>query len=160
MSRVSFMKIISLICLASALTLSANAAQLNREKTMKNTFEIKSWDETPYMELKDTSKYSRATLVKEYRGNMIGTGKLEYLMAYNESGTAHFVGIEHFEGSVDGKLGTFSISHEGSFKNGTVTSSFEIIEGSQTAQLSNIEGKGSYTTGHSMVVNFDFEYKP
>jgi len=152
------MKILFTLIIALIFLTCAHARETSKEPFMNNTFEIKSWDEAPYLELGDNSKYSRAKLVKEYKGVMHGTGQLDYLMTYNADGDAHFVGIEHFEGEVSGKAGTFSITHKGSFTKGMVTSSFEIVDGSQTNQLSNLQGKGNYTTGHAMLVNFDFDY--
>lgn len=125
---------------------------------MKNSFEIQSWDESPYLEFDSGAKYSRATLKKKYTGVLTGDATLEYLMAYNDSGAAHFTGIEHFDGKVDGKMGTFSIMHDGVFEAGVVRSSFRVIEGSQTDGLSGLKGEGSYEAGHSMLVDFDFSY--
>ena len=152
------MKILFHITIASILVTFGDVAGLGREQSMKNTFEIESWDEVPYLEFENSTKYSRAKLSKRYAGAMNGNGQLEYLMAYNEKGAAHFVGIEHFEGEVDGKIGTLSVAHKGSFKKGVVTSTFEIIEGSQTGKLVSLNGQGSYTTGHSMIVDFEFDY--
>jgi len=125
---------------------------------MKNSFEIQSWDEAPYLEFENGAKYSKAKLMKKYSGNFNGQGQLEYLMAYNESGAAYFTGIEHFDGTIGTKTGTMSIVHQGSFENGSVTSSFEIVNGSQTGELAGISGEGKYQTGHSMTVEFDFSY--
>ena len=125
---------------------------------MKNVFEIASWDEAPYLELDSGAKYSSAKISKIYSGVMVGTASLDYLMAYNPSGEAHFTGIEHFEGTIDNKQGTVSILHNGTFADGSVTSTFHIISGSQTGELIGIEGKGSYTTSHSLIVEFEFNY--
>ena len=123
---------------------------------MNNTFEIKSWDEAPYLELNNGVKYSRAKLVKEYTGQIVGVGQLEYLITYNESGSSFFTGIEHFEGTLNNLKGTFSMVHEGTFADGSVESKFRIIENSQTNELAKATGEGSYKTGHSMSVDFDF----
>lgn len=152
------MKTLCHIILASLFTTFSEGAELSREQSMKNTFEIRSWDEAPYLEFESTAKYSRAKLDKRYAGALNGVGQLEYLMTYNQSGAAYFVGIEHFEGEIDGKTGTFSIAHSGSFEKSTVTSEFEVIEGSQTGKLVGLKGQGSYITGHSMIVDFEFDY--
>lgn len=125
---------------------------------MKNTFEIKSWDESPYLEFDSGAKYSRAKLQKEYLGVLSGEGQLEYLMAYNRSGNAFFTGIEHFDGMLNNKRGTFSIAHKGSFLGGAASSTFEIVQGSQTGDFSGLIGEGSFESGHSMLIDFDFSY--
>lgn len=134
------------------------AVETYGNRKMKNIFEIESWDESPYLEFDSGAKHSRAKLKKKYSGTLTGEGALEYLMAYNESGAAHFTGIEYFEGEVDGKAGAFSIVHDGIFEGGVVSSTFRIIEGSQTAALTQLNGEGRYEAGHSMLVEFDFNY--
>jgi len=122
---------------------------------MKNRFEISSWDEKPYLELNDGAKYSRATIKKQYQGQLIGDGQLEYIMSYFADGNASFVGIEHFTGSVDGKTGSATFEHKGTFKDGIAESAFHIIGGSGSGELLGLTGEGHYKTGHSMTVEFE-----
>jgi len=142
----------------SLLILSTAVLDTHGGLEMKNTFKIESWDESPYLEFDNGAKHSRAKLLKKYSGELKGTGQLVYLMAYNTSGAAYFTGIEHFEGHLNGKAGTLSITHEGTFSNGSVESTFRIIEGSQSAELIGLTGDGQYKTGHSMTVDFIFTY--
>lgn len=125
---------------------------------MTNTFKIESWNEVPYLEFSSGAKYSKASLIKKYTGDIVGQGRLEYLMTYNESGRAYFTGIEHLEGEVAGKAGAFSIVHEGTFVGGSVESTFRVVDGSQSGALIGLRGKGSFKAGHSMLVNFSFEH--
>lgn len=125
---------------------------------MKNNFIIESWNEKTYIELDKQAKYSRAIIKKKYSGELQGQGRLDYLMAYNESGQAHFTGMEYFEGSLDGLSGRFSMLHEGVFKDGLVESTFQIIKGSANMDLLGLSGSGSFKAGHSMSVDFEFSY--
>lgn len=155
------MKMFIVILFASASLASllpTSRADAVKEVNMTNTFDIKSWDESPYLEFKSGTKHSRAKVVKEYSGELIGKGHLEYLMAYNDSGAAYFTGIEHFEGRLGDRKGTFSMVHEGTFSEGSVTSTFRILGGSQSGELVKLTGEGGYKTGHSMSVNFDFTH--
>lgn len=122
-------------------------------------FEIKSWDEKPYFEGKDKSKLTRAVIKKTYTGDIDGEGTLEYLMAYNPDGSAHFVGIERIEGKVGTRSGSFVLSHEGTFHAGVVKSDFKVVAGFAAAGLHGLAGSGSFTTGHSMTVPIAFNYR-
>ena len=151
-------KLSSLILSAIVAISLGNASAEHRDNTMTNTYEIKSWDEEPYLELENSAKYSNAKLQKNYSGEFEGEGQLQYLMAYNESGAAYFTGIEHFKGQINGVKGYLSFAHKGSFKNGSVDSSFHIIEGSQSESFTKLLGEGNFSTGHSMTVEFEFSF--
>ncbi len=144
---------------AISLLLFLSGILANENVEMKNTFNITSWDESPYSEFNDGAKFSRATVKKTYSGLLSGDGELDYLMAYDNSGAAYFTGIEHFSGNVEGKVGTISMTHQGTFSNGRVSSSFVIIDGSQTGELIGLSGKGSYESGHAMSVDFDLSIR-
>ena len=124
----------------------------------KSEFEINSWDEKPYFEGKDGSKLTRASIAKSYVGDINGSGALDYLMAYNPDGSAHFVGMEQIEGKIGTKSGSFVLSHEGIFREGVASSSFKVIKGSATAGLIGLSGEGSFSTGHAKTVPIDFKY--
>jgi hypothetical protein len=126
---------------------------------MSHEFEIVSWEESPYLEIDETAKFTRAVIHKKYIGELEGEGRLTYLMAYNPDGSATFVGIERITGSIKGKTGSFSTREQGTFVAGKVESSFTIIEASSTGELSCLIGQGYYITGHTPRVAFEFEYK-
>ena len=124
---------------------------------MKNTFEIKAWDEKNYLEISDQLKYSKASVSKTYDGLLKGNGQLEYIMSYFVADQASFVGIEHFDGVIDGRQGTLSFEHKGTFINGVVNSEFTVIDGSGTQELEGLNAKGRFSSGHSMTVDFEFD---
>ena len=66
------------------------------------TFEIKGWDEQPFDESVGVSKLTRASVAKEYAGDVEGTSATEWLMAYHPDKSAAFVGLERVKGTVDG----------------------------------------------------------
>jgi hypothetical protein len=125
---------------------------------MRSEFKIISWDESPYLDIDENAKFTRATIRKEYTGRLQGEGHLDYLMAYNGDGSATFVGIERFTGIIEDKTGSFSLKEEGTFAEGLVKSSFTVIEGSATDELVTLCGRGKYETGHAPQVNVEFEY--
>ena len=125
----------------------------------QSQFEITLWDENPYIEGKDGIKLTKAAITKSYTGDISGNGRLEYLMAYKPDGSAYFVGIEHVEGKIGTKSGSFILSHEGNFKDGTASSNFRVIEGSATGELTKLTGEGNFSTGHARSIPIEFTYK-
>jgi len=124
---------------------------------MKNTFDIISWEEKPYLELNDGVKYSKISVAKTYHGRLEGNGQLEYLMVYYSDGQATFVGVEHFDGTFDGKKGSIAFEHKGIFKDGMAESEFITIVASALDGLVGLNLEGHYKTGHSMTIEFELD---
>ena len=70
------------------------------------TFEVTSWDETPFDEGVGVRKLTEALVSKKYSGGIDGTSTTKWLMAYAPDKTATYVGIERIHGTVGGKRGT------------------------------------------------------
>ena len=64
------------------------------------TFEIASWDETPFQDSDDDAKLTEALVAKKYAGDIEGTSTTKWLMAYAPDKTATYVGIERIKGTV------------------------------------------------------------
>jgi hypothetical protein len=123
-------------------------------------FSVKSWHEQPYQELADGVKFTRAQVTYTYTGDMQGESTVEYLMFYNGKGQVHFVGIEHFTGSLAGRSGSFVLRHEGMDRDGGVYSDYIILPGSATGNLSAVSGKGSMVLkGEADQYPFSIDYE-
>lgn len=112
------------------------------ETTVTATFEVKGWDESPVDEGEGLGKITRASVKKEFSGDIDGTGTLEYLMAYADDGSATFVGLERVRGSLAGRSGTFVLEHRGRFEEGAAKGPIVIAPGSGTDELSGLAGSG------------------
>lgn len=122
---------------------------------MSNVFQITGWDESPYIESEDGSKKSHAKITQNYSGIIEGTSELQYLMSYQSSSSAVFVGFEIVTGKVNGKSGSFTIQHNGKFEKGVASSNFTIVPSSGTGELERIEGSGSFESGESGKANYE-----
>jgi hypothetical protein len=122
------------------------------------SFQITGWDENTYQEITDAAKLSHAKVTQSYSGAIEGTSSVDYLMSYTVNGTASFVGLERVSGSIDGKTGTFVIQHTGTFSHGTARSSWSIVPGSGTGDLSALRGNGNYIAGHGEPAQVFFTY--
>jgi hypothetical protein len=97
----------------------------------------------------DSSTFLKAASERDQilRGGIDGEGAVEWLMAYDEKGTAVFVGLERIAGSVGDKTGTFVLQHVGTFDGQTAKGRPVGRPGSGTGQLSGISGTGRFQAG-------------
>ncbi len=111
-------------------------------------FEIKSWNETPTETIEGAPKISRARVATVHRGELEGTGTVEYLMIYRNDGTASFVGYETIVGRLGGLSGSFVIEHRGTFENGVAKAESRVLPGSGASELTGIHGDGGFEAPH------------
>lgn len=114
-------------------------------------FNIESWEETTIGEVVDGPKLIRASVTQSYSGDIEGKGTLEYLITTFTEDFSCFIGSEQFLGQLDGRSGSFILNHEGTHEDGVAKSSFQIVPGSGTDELSGIRGEGSYEATHDEV---------
>jgi len=70
---------------------------------------------------------------------------------------SRFIGTEQVVGKLEGRSGSFVLTHEGTHNNGTAQSNFKIVADSGTKDLKGIHGKGSFKTTHEKST-FTLEY--
>jgi len=126
--------------------------------TAKATFEIKSWEEKTYDEANGRPKLTRASVKKTFHGDLNGESNVEYLMSYAKDGSASFVGLERFVGSVGGRSGSFVFQHDGTFINGVAKDRYVVVPNSATEDLVGIRGQGEMSMGHAQNYPMQFEY--
>jgi Protein of unknown function (DUF3224) len=129
------------------------------KQTANARFAIKSWDEKAYSESQGSSKLTRASVLKTYRGDIAGEGQVEYLMMYRSDGSATFVGLERIVGRMAGKAGSFVLQRSGVFEDGQAKESYFVISGSATGDLHGLVGEGRSTVGHGMEHPFTLHYE-
>ena len=122
-------------------------------------FAIKSWDEKPYSEAQDQPRLTRASVMKNFTGDIEGEGQVEYVIMYRSDGSATFVGLERVIGRIGGKTGTFVLQRIGVFENGQAKESYSVIPGSATGELEGLRGDGSSAVGHGMEHPFSLNYE-
>ncbi len=154
--RLRFALLSAVIALSACHSLSSRNSMT---QSAQSTFVISSWDETPFDELEDGSKLSRASIVKSYEGSLSGQGKAEQLASYLPDGSGQFSAIERFRGSLDGREGTFVFQHVGTFENGTVHATWKVVPGSATGELTGLQGEVVFEAGHAESFQIQFVYE-
>lgn len=85
-----------------------------------------------------------ATMEKLYSGQIEGRSATLFSAAFDQaSGKGAYCAMESFEGSINGKCGTFNFIHSAATSGGNRTNEFfSIVEGSGTGDLQDIAGSG------------------
>ena len=86
--------------------------------TARGPLDVNMEAEPPFLE-QDGLKLNRNVVRKEFSGDMVGTSEAQMIAAFTGTpGSAGYVAIEHFTGSVGGKSGSFVLQHNGVMNRG------------------------------------------
>jgi len=97
--------------------------------------------EPPFLE-QDDLKLNRNVVRKVFAGDMVGTSEAQMIAAVTATpGSAGYVAIEHFTGSVGGKSGSFVLQHSGLMNRGDARLEVTIVPDSGTGELAGISGR-------------------
>src|SRR5262245_58194514 len=99
---------------------------------LNGEFTVTSWDESTYAEREGQRKRTRARVNQELAGDIVGTGQVEWLMSYSEDGTAHFVGLQQFKGTINGREGSAVLETIGDFDGKDASWTARVMPGSGT----------------------------
>lgn len=127
--------------------------------TARGTIDVTMEAEPPFLE-QDGIKLQRTAVRKEFSGDMVGTSEAQMVAAYTATpGSAGYVSIEHFTGSVDGKSGSFVLQHHGLMAKGEAELTVTIVPDSGTGDLNGISGTLEIDNddgGHSYVLEYEY----
>jgi hypothetical protein len=119
-------------------------------------YEIKSWDEKPYVEIEGGGKLTRTAVTESIAADDIeGETSSESLMCYAEDGTASYVGQLRFVGRVGDRSGSFVEQTTGSYDGKQAKSTSFVVPGSGTGDLRGMRGEGSSVSTHD-----DYPFRP
>lgn len=103
---------------------------------------------------------TRTEVTYAYTGDIEGAGSLTYLIAY-KADAAPVLGLERFEGSIDGHEGTCVFQRIGKQDQGSVTEHLEVVPGMGTGGLTDLRGEaeivvaGHSENGYELVLTYD-----
>ena len=125
----------------------------------RGPMEVSIEAEPPYLE-QDGLTLSRNVVRKEFSGDVVGASKAQMLAAFTGTpGSAGYVAIEHFAGSVHGKSGSFVLQHSGVMSKGDGQLAVTIVPDSGAGELAGISGTLTINNdegGHSYVLDYAF----
>lgn len=82
----------------------------------------------------------RMLINKKYSGDAEGLGIGQMISKRTNNGIAVYSAIEEFQGSVDGKMGAFTLIHSGYMSSETQSLDIKILAGSGSGELKGISG--------------------
>ena len=108
--------------------------------TARGPLDVNIEAEPPFLE-QDGLKLNRNVVRKEFSGDMVGASEAQMIAAYTGTpGSAGYVAIEHFTGSVGGKSGSFVLQHSGVMNKGDGQLTVTIVPDSGAGELAGISG--------------------
>ena len=126
--------------------------------TARGSFDVTIEAEPPFLE-QDGIKLNRNMVRKEFLGDLVGTSEAQMVAASTAApGSAGYVAIEHFSGSVGGKSGSFVVQHHGVMNRGEAALTVTIVPDSGTGELAGITGTleiDSDAGEHSCVLEYE-----
>jgi LDH2 family malate/lactate/ureidoglycolate dehydrogenase len=110
----------------------------------KGAFTVKTtpqaWSETPQGSVSDHS-LGRFLLDKQYHGDLEGTAEGQMLTAGSpQKGSAAYVAVERVTGTLQGRKGSFMLTHSGTMNKGDLHLLITIVPDSGTDELAGIAG--------------------
>jgi hypothetical protein len=124
-------------------------------RRIETKLKIESWDEKPYRELPDGSKFTRAEVVLGGSAEGFESGRFEALMFYRTDGTTSYVTLMQLTGNLDGRSGSFVLQGGGTFDGTTATGESRVVPGSATGDLAGLTGTATSSSTHA-----DYPYMP
>lgn len=101
---------------------------------------------------------ARMSLSQHYHGGLEGSSTGEMLSATSAvEGSAGYVAMTRFSGSLDGRSGTFIFQHNGTMARGSGRQSFTVVPDSGTGQLAGLAGTLAVKNKDGKYF-YDFEY--
>ena len=126
--------------------------------TLNGSFDVVSWDESPYDEC-DGRRLTKASVRQRFAGDVKGEGSIEWLMAYDEDGTARFVGMQIVDCEIAGRRGTFVLETCGDFDREVARWEAMVVPGSGTGDLRELCGHGSFEAPLGSTASFSLEFE-
>jgi hypothetical protein len=84
----------------------------------------------------------RMTIAKQFHGDLEGTSRGQMLTAMTAvDGSAAYVAIEEFQGTLHGRSGAFALQHSGTMARGAQELSVRVVPDSGTGELAGIAGE-------------------
>jgi hypothetical protein len=109
-------------------------------KHAKGTFEVRMAPQPPVASVGDAS-IGRFALDKQFLGDLTGTSRGEMLATRTAvDGSAGYVALERFDGTLAGRRGAFALQHSGQMDRGKPTLTITVVPDSGTGELSGIAG--------------------
>lgn len=109
--------------------------------TITGSFDVTMHAEPPY-DTRDGVMLGRATFDKTFHGGLNAKGLVHMLSARSgaRKDSAAYVALERIEGTLDGRRGTFCVTHQGTMNRGSDSLVISVVPDSGTGELEGLSG--------------------
>ncbi|HEY6740467.1 MAG TPA: DUF3224 domain-containing protein [Actinopolymorphaceae bacterium] len=120
----------------------------------ENTFTSTSWEEErPSADEAGRPRVAHARTTNRFTGVITGSSVAHFVLYYSAGetewgGPGTYHGYEQVTGTVDGRTGSFVLEHHGSFEGTTVRTSWTVVPGSGSGELTGLKGTGGFVATH------------
>jgi Protein of unknown function (DUF3224) len=123
------------------------------------TFKVENWQEEEFGQFGGDRRLARASVTQAISGDLDGTGSVEWLLCYRPDRTADFVGLQHVDGRLGGRAGSFVMRVSGTFDGEEAKGELSVVPGSGTGDLDGITGRGEFSApkGPEARVSLDYD---
>ena len=121
-------------------------------------FKITGGHEETYAE-RNPGRLTRAGGTQAFSGDIVGAGRIEWLMCYRGDRTADFVGIQEIDGTIDGRNGEFVLTSAGSHDGVRSKGIWTVVQGSGKGDFTGIVGRGTWNAGPGPQATFELSYE-
>jgi len=132
-SKIKVLAMFLLVCMSTASL--ADKIQQESGMSVSGVFEVKIEPQND-----EVAPVGRMRIDKEYSGGMSGKGIGQMISKRVEGGAAVYSAIEEFDGTINGKAGSFTLFHNGFMSASKQSLEVIIVEGSGTGELTGIQG--------------------
>ena|ERR1019366_630289 len=131
------------------------------------TFTPTKWEEKTLDQISADQKLTQASVILNFGngGEIAGKATVEWLMFYRHAdekdqhnSIATYLGLIRFEGTLNGKPGSFVMEDRGTFDSGALNAALAVLPGSGTGDLEGITGRANYTTS-ATGISFELEFE-
>jgi uncharacterized protein DUF3224 len=122
--------------------------------------EVSRWDPKPLDQRPGAADLVEVQVEESFSGDLTGAGHATFLQVVADDGSASFVGVERFAGSLAGREGSFVLQDQGTLAaDGKVAGNWFVVPGSGTGGLAGLRGEGGFQAelGQSADAYIDYE---
>ena len=107
--------------------------------------EVSRWDPKPYDQRAGAPDLVEVQVEETFSGDLTGAGRATFLQVVADDGSASFVGVERFAGSLAGREGSFVLQDQGTLTaDGKVAGTWFVVPGSGTEGLAGLRVDGGF----------------
>ena len=126
--------------------------------TARGTFTV-TLQPLPFEGQAEGSPLGRRAIDKQIAGDLVATTRGQMLSAGGTvKGSAGYVAIEHVEGTLHGRAGTFVLQHTGTMNRGTPSLRVSVVPDSGTGALTGLAGEFAINIAGG-VHSYEFVYE-